>query len=193
MDLNSIDGRDISIFNFTGTAANPYGYLVNTGSLSLSGILEGTPVKAIGFPVPFGFAETSPYDFTAYSVINVAKVSGVMAVGWGREGSASAVSVSETGLELDLSGAGYFHYLNRAGVVTDLEGLSPVLTPKEDGCIFCISQGEKLAVFSKFDAFAGKLSSSLADGAKVRHLVATGIWDDTDMVLSGRFIAIRLK
>jgi hypothetical protein len=48
-------------------------------------------------------------------------------------------------------------------------------------------------VFSKFDAFAGELNRSLAGGAKVRHLIATGIWNDTDMVLSGRFIAVRLK
>ncbi len=193
MDLNSIDGRDISIFDFTGTAANPDAYLAGTGLLSLSGISEGTPVKAIGFPVPFGFAETPPYDFTAYSLINVAKVSGVMAVGWGGEGSTSAVSVSGPGITLDLSGAGYFHHLNRAGVVTDLEGLSPVLVPKEDSGIFCISQGEKLAVFSSFETFEDELSSSMTGGAKVRHLVATGIWNDTDMVLSGRFIAVRLK
>jgi hypothetical protein len=193
MDLNSIDGRDISIFDFTGTAANPDGYLVGSGSLNLFGISEGTPVKAIGFPVPFGSAETPPYDFSAYSIINVSKVSGVMVVGWGREGSASAVSISETGLELDLNGAGYFHYLNRAGVVTDLEGLWPVLTPNEDSGIFCISQGGMLKVFSKFDAFTGELSSDLAGGAKVRHLVATGLWDDMDSVLSGRFIAVRLK
>jgi hypothetical protein len=192
MDLNSIDGRDISIFDF-GAIADPGDYYVRTGSLSLSGIEEDTPLKAIGFPVPFGEGEMLGYDFTAYSIINVAKVSGVMAIGWGSEGDPSAISVYNTYLGIDLTGAGSFHHLNRAGVVTDLAGLTLSIMPGSDKGLFCIKHGEELSVFSKFTAFADELRIDFNEGLRVKRLVATGIWDDSERVLSGRFVAVSLK
>ena len=73
MRLNSVNGRNVSIYDFTGTGvdagndADPINYEVDTGSLSLTGIAADDPVAVRGFPTPFG---TAPADFTAESVIS---------------------------------------------------------------------------------------------------------------------------
>ncbi len=71
--LTSINGRNVSIYDFTGTGvdagndADPAQYEVDTGSLSLTGIAVDDPVVTRGFPTPFG---TAPADFTAESIIS---------------------------------------------------------------------------------------------------------------------------
>jgi len=71
--LTSINGRNVSIYDFTGTGvdagndADPAQYEVDTGSLSLTGIAADDLVVTRGFPTPFG---TAPADFTAESIIS---------------------------------------------------------------------------------------------------------------------------
>lgn len=73
MQLTSINGRNTSIYDFSGTGvdtgndADPLNYEVDTGSLSLTGIAVNDPVITRGFPTPFG---TAPSDFTAESTIS---------------------------------------------------------------------------------------------------------------------------
>jgi len=73
VNLTSINGRNASIYDFTGTGidagndADPLNYEMETGSLSLEGIAVSDPVITRGFPTPFGSA---PADFTAVSIIS---------------------------------------------------------------------------------------------------------------------------
>lgn len=71
LDLDAINGRSISIYDFTGTGtagndADPSGYEVDTLTLSLDNISDGDAISVRGFPTPFG---TAPADYTAQSVI----------------------------------------------------------------------------------------------------------------------------
>src|SRR5262249_38120874 len=86
MTLARIDGRPVSIFNFTGTGtpgndANPTAYVVAAGALPLTGIGNGTPLKVRGFPFAFNSAGASG-DFTAVTLIDVTNSPAILAGGW---------------------------------------------------------------------------------------------------------------
>jgi hypothetical protein len=71
LNLNSIDGQPISLFNFSGTDSvngantDPTKYVVSTGTLDLSSFSVGQLVLSVGFVNPFG---KSPPNFTAATV-----------------------------------------------------------------------------------------------------------------------------
>ena len=71
LNLTSINGRNISLYNFAGTGtpgndADTTAYEVETGTLSLNGIAVDDAVAVGGFPTPFGSA---PPDFIAQTVV----------------------------------------------------------------------------------------------------------------------------
>lgn len=73
VNLSSINGRPISIYNFAGTGtvgndANPTNYEVDKGTLTLDGIVVDNAVSVAGFPTPFGAA---PADYTAQTIIKM--------------------------------------------------------------------------------------------------------------------------
>ena len=63
LQLDSIEGRRVSAFDFAGTGttsamdAEPANYEVDATGLDLSGLSTGEPTKLIGFPTPFGMAQ----------------------------------------------------------------------------------------------------------------------------------------
>lgn len=73
LNLSSINGRSISLYNFTGTGtdgsdADPANYEVDSGALPLDTITVDETVGVGGFPTPFG---TAPSDFTAQTVVSL--------------------------------------------------------------------------------------------------------------------------
>ena len=72
LNVESINGRNISIYNFAGTGvdagsdASATNYEVDTGTLSLDTIAVDDKVAVRGFPTAFG---TAPADYVAQSVI----------------------------------------------------------------------------------------------------------------------------
>ncbi|HET7812310.1 MAG TPA: hypothetical protein VFL16_17190, partial [Steroidobacteraceae bacterium] len=117
LQLESIAGRRVSAFDFSGTGmtgdqdADPTNYEVGTGALDLSGLHEGEPIKVIGFPAPFGSA---PVDFTARTLVDFQKLGASMSVTWGREGTlAPFISQAATALVLNLDNEeiGRLHFL----------------------------------------------------------------------------------
>ncbi len=73
LNLSSINGRTISLYNFTGTGttgndADPANYELDTGTLTLDGIAVAETVVTAGFPTPFGAA---PSDYTAQTVVEL--------------------------------------------------------------------------------------------------------------------------
>lgn len=73
LNLNSINGRTINLYNFSGTGtvgndADPANYEVDNGTLPLDGIVVDGNVGMAGFPTPFG---TAPSDYTAHTVVNL--------------------------------------------------------------------------------------------------------------------------
>ncbi|MCK4557093.1 MAG: metallophosphoesterase, partial [Candidatus Aminicenantes bacterium] len=126
VDLNSIGRRRVSIFDFSGTGispendADPANYEIDVGSLDVSSISLGNPVKVRGFMNSFGQA---PEDFQAWTVVDVSNVRACLAVNWVPPSSTAFDSISSENLTLNLEGVGIFHHLDRAGVVIDLTEL----------------------------------------------------------------------
>ncbi len=71
--LDLVNGRNVSLFDFTGTGidaandADPANYEVNIGALDLSNLVDQAAVAVRGFPTPFGSA---PDDYVAQTVVD---------------------------------------------------------------------------------------------------------------------------
>ena len=73
LNLSSINGRTINLYDFTGTGttgndADPATYEVDSGTLSLAGVTLDERVGIAGFPAPFG---TAPSDFIAQTLVQL--------------------------------------------------------------------------------------------------------------------------
>jgi hypothetical protein len=198
VDLQAIDGRRISIIDFTGTGidsahdADPDNYEINTSALDTTDLKAGAPVRIRGFVTPFGQA---PEDFEARTVVNVTHVPVVMHVTWNPASTQAIVDMASTGLSLDLTGEGMFHHISRSGAVTDLDTLaqSPSLVPAPSGGLFFISQGSAIQLFTTFGGFVTALDARLIGGAAVNGLIATGDFDEDRSVLEATIITLNLK
>jgi hypothetical protein len=198
VDLQAIDGRRISIFDFTGTGidsaydADPDNYEIDTSALDTTALKAGTPVRIRGFVTPFGQA---PGDFGARTVVNVTHIPVVMHVTWNPASTQAIVDMASTELSLDLTGEGLFHHISRSGVVTDLETLAqpPSLVPAPSGGLYFISQGSAIQLFTSFGDFVTALDTRLIRGAVVNGLIATGDFDEDSSVLEATIITLNLK
>src|SRR5437899_185749 len=125
MTLARIDGRPISLFNFSSTGitpgndANPSSYQVATGALDLTGIAAATPLRVRGFVRPFGQA-TATNDFSAITLIDVTNAPATLVVGWPSLESTPFNSYPPGGLVVNLLNAGSLHDIFRGGVDTPL-------------------------------------------------------------------------
>jgi len=198
VDLNSIDARRVGIFDFTGTGispendANPANYEIDVGSLDISSVSPGSPIKARGFVNTFGMA---PEDFNARTVIDVSNVRASLVVNWKPSSAAAFEYLSSDHITLSLEGVGLFHHVHRAGVVTDLTELfdSPSIEPQEEGeGLFVIYQDGTLQVHFTFENFVSDLESRLANDGTVQSFSAFGHFDDATSTLTARHIAVKM-
>jgi hypothetical protein len=193
--LESIDGRRVDLFDFSGTGgdatsdADPTDYTIVTGALNLSGLGNGTPVKVIGFVTPFGSAAP---DFTARTVIDVTDVRASLAVVWEPATAAPASSLSSASIVLDLTGS-VLHKVLRAGVATDLGGTSPVVIASGARDAFAIKYQGVTQVYTDFATFVEGLQQRLGAGAKVQSLFARGAYDDATTTLSARLVGVAMS
>jgi hypothetical protein len=198
LDLHKIDGRPVSIFDFSGTGASeatdadPQNYEVEHGDLDISQIVAGAPLRVAGFVTPFG---TAPADFTAHTLVDLTEVWAVMTVGY-QKGSADAFSaISADGLSLDLTDAGRFHHLGRAGVAVDLQTLAvePIIVPHaDDDGTFWIEDGSTLRLHTSFVDFAADLATRIEAGGLVKSVVSSGDYVDQSGVLTSRMVSVKL-
>lgn len=187
MALQTIDGRAIALYDFTGTGtsgndADPANYQVSTGSLDLTGLSTGAPVQVRGFAHPYGQA---PSDFDALSVTNVAALPALMLTGWQPATAAPFVSSSSSAVVLDLTGVGPLHHVLRGWVATDLLGTSPRVEPRSSGVnLFAIGYQGTVQVYTQFDLYEQALQANLAQNRKVRGIAAFGSYADSDSTLT---------
>jgi len=195
LNLQTIDGRQVTIFDFSGTGtdsmrdADPANYEVDSGSLDLSNLTVGGPLAVRGFVTPFGFA---PKDFIAQTLVDVADVATTLFVNW-VPASATAIQVSTTGLTLSLANTS-LHEVWRAGVKTDLTGKTPLINPtSDDDGLYFVKQGDVTQMYTTFADFAAGIQTRLNANAKVDGLVATGAYVDSSATLTSRFVAVNMK
>jgi hypothetical protein len=200
LNLQHIDGRRLSLFDFSGTGmtpmedANPGNYQVDTTGLNLT-IAQGTPVRVFGFVVPFGQA-TATEDFTAKTVVDLDAGHAELGIGWGLTGTTTPFSsINASGLVLDLGNAaiGLRHHIVVGGIALDLKNLpaSPTIQPAATGPMrFGIKQAGSLQVFSNFGDFEAALAALLDGSNKAYGLFAEGIYDQAMGTFTARTIGI---
>lgn len=191
MNLQTIAGRQVSLFDFSGTGvdlssnADPANYEVDTSTLNLTGLTVDGPVAVRGFVRPFGSA---PKDFIAQTLVDVEDVPTTLFVDWIPATANAFSALSATGMTLDLTGSP-LHEVQRAGVKTVLSG-APVIQPtSDDNGMYFIKQGGVTQMYTSFGSFI----TALQTNAKVESLVATGSYDDNSAVLTCNFVAVSIK
>lgn len=184
MAVQRIDGRRVSLFNFSGTGtspatdADPAHYQVATGSLDLTGLTSGAPVRVLGFTTRF---KTTPPDFTAQTVVNLTDKPATMLVNWRPPTGVPFSSHTDAGLVLNLAGAGLLHHVWRGPVATNLTGgASPTIAPENpDQGLFALGASGKVEVFTQFPAYRLALEQHLSQGQQVNTVGAHGIYNDS--------------
>ena len=200
--LESIAGRRVSAFDFTGTGvsraedADPLDYQVATGALPLSGLNGGEPAKLIGFPTPFGAA---PPDFTARTIIDFRAMFATLAMGWGPAGThAPFSSLETTGLVLDLANPdiGRAHYLSVGPRIVDLQDMpaSPAIVPPAEGpSAYLIVMRDESHSFRDFGDFVNALGTRLNGNTVMLGMTAGGAYDGDGNTFTARSIVVILK
>ncbi|SMF05465.1 protein of unknown function [Alteromonadaceae bacterium Bs31] len=181
VDVAKINGRRVSIFDFSGTGASaeqdadPTAYEIDTGSIALDTIAADDPIRLHGYVTPFG---TAPSDFIAASIANAANVRSHLNVSYGRTASANAVeSNTEEGLLLNLADAER-HFIFSTGIPLDLSELEsmPLIVPAAEQGIYTIEQAKSFDVYQAYSDFVAALDELIAAGALVSHFDAQGYY-----------------
>jgi hypothetical protein len=210
LNLQALDGLPPNVFSFTGTGtaaamdAQATAYVVNTGTLSQTGLAMNAPARSFGFVNAFGMA---PADFTAQSLENFAAVTSDLAVDFGRTGSTTAftgLTATSTSLQLDLANVGNLHVIKTGPELLDLTKLTTppkVVAGTAMGEVFTIGHAGKFKVenFNTFSAFVAQLSAELSGtamgsmGSTVEVVVATGQYDTGGNVFTANRLAVLLS
>lgn len=199
VDLQSINGRRIALYDFTGTGvdaandADPADYTIDTGSIDVSGIVTSTPVKVLGFVTPFG---SSPADFEANTVIDLTAVPAIMTMNWAPETANPFAATSSGSLILNSDGVGLFHHVGRGGVVKDLLTLAAapqIQAPTDGEGLFEIKQGGTRQLHTSFSSFVTDLETRLASGANMKRIAAVGLFNDAEVVMTSSLISVMMK
>ncbi len=197
-DLRAIDRREIAVFDFTGTGvtpdndADPANYEMDTAALDISSIADGSPIKARGFVRPFSQA---PADFEARTIVHVAQVRGHLGLNWDPATETPFVDLSTSGMTLNLDGQGLFHYIVRAGVRIDLNGLgqNPVIQPLDSGDgKYILYLGDAVELFTSFDRYVDALNTQIAAGKTFKGIRAVGLYDDLTATMKAGMISMRV-
>jgi hypothetical protein len=199
IDLQSIDARRISNFDFAGTGmdaehdADPENYEIGTGTLSIPSLDENAVVQVRGFVNGFGQA---PYDFIAQTIVNVSRVKSFMHVTWAPATTTPFDTLSAEEIVLNTDNHGLFHHLGRAGVIVNLNDLSSAtkILPQPDGQgRYLIQWKGTVRFYTSFESFTDVLADYLADGIAVKSLFATGSFDLSAATITADSIEVNVK
>lgn len=191
MTLSRLDGRPIGLFNFAGTGtagndADPNSYQLATGTLSLTGLVNGTPLKVRGFVQPFGQASASD-DFNAITLIDVTNASATLVVGWPSLEVEPFSSYAGDGMVVNLANAGVQHDIYRAGVDTSLALTDTPTVQAVDPLhgLFAIGSHGSVQVYTQLAGYQQALQAGLLAGQKAHGFVAVGgTYADTTQTLT---------
>jgi hypothetical protein len=202
LDVQSIDRRRISDFDFSGTGASPAqdadpaNYEVATGSLTLAGLDPGAPAEVLGFVTPFGMA---PPDFTGTTVADFRAARAELEIGWGSGGTAAPfTSVGAGGIVIDATNTaiGEAHFIRIGPTFTDIVSLSTpatIVTDTSKPGVFAIREAHSVQLYSDFSSFTDALATKLSGGEKLVELSATGSFDAATGDFTSQRVLARFK
>jgi Domain of unknown function (DUF4382) len=190
VNVQAIEGRPVSLFDFTGTNSDPTAYDITLNGLSDSSFTVNDPVVSYGFVTPFGSA---PPDFSATSVADFANANAFARANWATPGSNQAFSSIDatTGLVLNLSSSPLTDQLRRGGVIVALTTLpaSPTILGKSLGG-YAILQNGVVQVHVTFAGFVTDLTSRINAGGTVTGFYSIGGYDSTTNTQTANKIAV---
>ncbi len=203
LNLESLDGIEPSVFNFSGTGtsassdASPGAYVVSTGDLSQSSLAVGSPARVIGFVAPFGSA---PPDFTAQTLVNYAAVTDELVTSWGRAGSTAAftgLSATSTSLTPDLTGVvvDFIAIGPQFLELTTLASAPTIVPATTSGVVFTIGHAGKFMAqsYDTFSAFVSALAGDLDGTTAVITVAASGAYDASTNTFTATRVAVLLS
>jgi hypothetical protein len=202
LQLDSIEGRRVSAFDFAGTGtsaamdADPADYEVAATGLDVSGLSTGEPTRLIGFPTPYGLA---PPDFSARTLMDFPRLPAMLSLTWIPGGTTAPFSSQDaTGLVLDLTNAaiGRLHVLTVGPRVLNLQTMpaSPTIVPPAAGpSAYLIVMRSESHAFHDFADFVAELGTRLDGATAMVTFNATGNYDGASNTLTARSITVILK
>ena len=198
--LQSIDRRRVELFDFTGTGisadqdADPTDYEVATGSLSMTDMAMGNPVRVFGFVTAFGSA---PVDFEGRTIVDFSDARSALGINWDGGTTAPFLSLGDDGIVLDLENEaiGRAHYIRQGSVFLDLFSLpaSPtIVADSERPNTFAIKQGDDISLHNDFGNFVADLASRLDGATSITRLHANGNYNQDGNVFEARRLSVNL-
>ena len=206
LNLQSLDGRAPSVFNFAGTGtssaqdATATAYTVNVpaGLSAVASLSTGLPARFTGFVSPFGSA---PPDFVAQALVSYAQTAGVLDVRWAMPGltapfatlTGSELLISQT--TLNSSAQDYLRIasvtLNPATVSTGLE-IVPDASATNPQFAIAHLQARNIDGFSTFADFVTALTGDLNGTDTMLQILAYGPYNTTTGVLQAEQMIVVL-
>ncbi|HEY1773651.1 MAG TPA: hypothetical protein VGH91_10720 [Gammaproteobacteria bacterium] len=187
VDVQYMEGRPVSMFDFTGTGSTSTDYVVSM-PVMVNGIDVNDPVRLWGFVTPFGSA---PPDFTETTVADYVDARSNLTVAWKRPGAVSAFSSlsASSGIIVNTatSPAPILARVGQGGIETSVP-VSP--TVKGGLGVFAILQNGVVTVHLDYATFTSDINSRLNAGAKVDLVFARGGYDGTDSTMQAADVAV---
>jgi len=191
LDLHSIGGRDVSIFDFSGTGASseldadPSHYEIDTQDLALSSLIEGDILQVRGMVNSFGMA---PSDFIANSLTkkngehHIAK----LAVSWEQQTSAIESTGDNT---ITISLLESRNILRVAGITIALEQpqsltIKPLADDHQGKFVIAQRGDATLTAYRDFNDYTAALNALLAQDYYLQKLTSKGKYDSETGELS---------
>lgn len=201
MDLDRYNGRRLEVFDFSGTgvdAANDVdveNFEVETFSLDTSNLESGDLIAVRGYAGQFASA---PADFEAVSIIKP-DFDGSIASFYGRWplvdlNGGSGITVTEGVLNItDPSTSGL--KFNRVPFNLTDQYTVNTLTALDDGQgRFAIRTGRgRVSLYRNYTDFSDALSAQLESGKQAKHVIAKGLYNETEMSLACKHITVSLR
>jgi len=198
LDLVTLGDYVPATLNFTGTGtsaslqSDPAHYVLDTGSLDVSGNPVGTLLRADGLVTAFGAA---PPDFIASAVTPGDQTEQLLVIEWTNGGAtAPFLSATSSGLVVNMSNShlGAEHYVETGPTSIDLTSplVNPTIVPDttRTNQLAIGNPTTGLFMFNSYTSFLSKVTSTLSGTNALQKLVAVGRYDTA----TGVFTAYRV-
>ena len=192
LDLAAIEGRPISLYDFTGTGSNPTAWRVNTTGLDTSGITVPAAARLFGFVAPFGMASSLGEDFRAVTLVDYSGVRDELFVVWPRGGSATALGSIGASLQVFTSDA--LIALVKSGPERVPLGGGVRIVPSASPTVFAIGHAGSRSVesFRAYGEFQARLSALKSGNPRPAVLVISASGTHDGSTVPATFTATRL-
>jgi hypothetical protein len=204
LNLTSLGGRSIQVFNFAGTGssssapASASSYVVSTAALALTNSTVGVPVIVAGLVTSFGAA---PPDFTASALLDPSTISAELVVDYGSGTSAPFTTYTSSEIDLTRTNAsiGMRHLIQVGAESINIVGMSsdPLIVPSTTVSTLVFSIGHTASGtvenFITYNAFITTLTNELNGSVLVTGVTAQGQYSSSSYTFTATSITVVLN